>query len=408
MYFYDTIAIYNLLKQEVFMTKKSDLRTEIIHKMLLYGSITRPELVRLTATRAATVFEVVDELKKEGILSEPERRGKKTGRRAPALSFHPDCFWCAGIDFQVRKTLGAVTDMAGNIHAEAELPALERTSLHACRNEIREVLRRLREQLGEKWSLVRGIGFADPGLVDTEKGVSIRAVNVPGWENAQTGKWLESENTVRAKLWPECMVKTYMEYLSRIHTEKPPKSLFHLGMDDGIGGGFVKDGVCFIGDSNQGMEIGHIVVAPNGPLCQCGNRGCLEAVAGETGIRRRIREALNSGVDTELTLEDFSLAKFVEYAKYDKAAKIIANEVCDSIGSALAVAVALLNPSMIVLSGELTKLGPVLTNAIGRSLSMNCFAGAIRALKIELSTLGAFDTARGAALLMRDALLKED
>lgn len=390
------------------MTKKSDLRTEIIRQMLLCSSITRPELVRRTGTRAATVFEVVDELKREGILSEPDRRGRKTGRRAPALSFHPDHLWCAGIDFQVRRTRGVVADMTGKIRAEAELAAPERTSLHACRNEIREVLRRLREQLGERWNLVKGIGFADPGLVDVEKGISIRAVNVPGWENAQTGKWLESENAVRAKLWPECTVKTYMEYLSRLHAEKPPKSLFHLGMDDGIGGGFVKDGVCFIGDSNQGMEIGHIVIAPNGPLCQCGNRGCLEAVAGETGIRRRIREALNSGVDTEMTLEDFSLARFVGYAKQDKAAKIIANEVCDSIGSALAVAVALLNPSMIVLSGELTKLGTVLTNAVGRALSMNCFAGAIKDLKIELSTLGAFDTARGAALLMRDALLKEE
>ena len=389
------------------MTKKSDLRAEIIDKMLLFSSITRPELVRLTGTRAATVFEVVDELKKEGILNEPERHGKKTGRKAPALTFHPDCFWCAGIDFQVRKTIGAVTDMTGTVQATAELTALERNSLNACRNEIREILRRLREQLGEKWSLVKGIGFADPGLVDIEKGISIRAVNVPGWENAQTGKWLETENGVKAKLWPECMVKTYMEYLSRLRREEPPKSLFHMGMDDGIGGGFIKDGRCFTGDSNQGMEIGHIIIAPNGPLCQCGNRGCLEAIAGETGIRRKIREALNSGVDTELSLDEFSLAKFVECAKYDKAAKIIANEVCDSIGTALAVAVALLNPSMIVLSGELTKLGGVLTNAVSRPLSMNCFAGSLKDLKIELSTLAPFDTARGAALLMRDTLLKE-
>ena len=155
------------------------------------------------------------------------------------------------------------------------------------------------------------------------------------------------------------------------------------------------------------MEIGHIVIAPNGPLCQCGNRGCLEAVAGETGIRRKIREVLNSGVDTELSLDNFSLAEFVECAKYDKAAKIIANEVCDSIGTALAVAVALLNPSMIVLSGELTRLGAVLTNAVSRSLSMNCFAGSLKDLRIELSTLAPIDTARGAALLMRNSLLKE-
>lgn len=142
--------------------------------------------------------------------------------------------------------------MTGTVQATAELTALERNSLNACRNEIREILRRLREQLGEKWSLVKGIGFADPGLVDIEKGISIRAVNVPGWENAQTGKWLETENGVKARLWPECMVKTYMEYLSRLRREEPPKSLFHMGMDDGIGGGFIKDGRCFTGRFQSG------------------------------------------------------------------------------------------------------------------------------------------------------------
>lgn len=336
------------------MTKKSDLRAEIIDKMLLFSSITRPELVRLTGTRAATVFEVVDELKKEGILNEPERHGKKTGRKAPALTFHPDCFWCAGIDFQVRKTIGAVTDMTGTVQATADSPRgselVERLPERDPRNPPPPAGTARREMESRQRNR-----FCRSGLVDIEKGISIRAVNVPGWENAQTGKWLETENGVKARLWPECMVKTYMEYLSRLRREEPPKSLFHMGMDDGIGGGFIKDGRCFTGDSNQGMEIGHIIIAPNGPLCQCGNRGCLEAIAGETGIRRKIREALNSGVDTELSLDEFSLAKFVECAKYDKAAKIIANEVCDSIGTALAVAVALLNPSMIVLSGELTK-----------------------------------------------------
>lgn len=384
--------------------KKDNLRSVILKNALQLGEITRPELVEMTGIRAASVFEAVDALKREGILYEPERQGKRTGRKAPVLKLNPDHFWTAGIDFQVRRTIGSVTDLSGTVLYTAELPALERGTLTACRNEIRAVLRMLQEQCGSQWNKVRGIGFADPGLVDVRQGLSIRAVNVPGWENAHTGEWLARENGVPGGVWPEAMVKTFMEYLVRGKTMHG--SLFHLGMDDGIGGGFIKDGECFIGDTNQAMEIGHIVIDPDGPLCQCGNRGCLEALAGETGIRRRIHEVISSGVDTVLNLEQFSLQYFTECAKHDKAARIIASEVSESIGRALAVAVALLNPSMIVLSGELTGLGDLLLESIHRVLSLSCFAGAVRDLKLEFSKLEKADTARGAALLMRNQLLQ--
>ena len=70
------------------------------------------------------------------------------------------------------------------------------------------------------------------------------------------------------------------------------------------------------------------------------------------------------------------------------------------------MAVALLNPSVIVLSGELTGLGELLMNAIHRTLNLSCFAGAVKNLRIEFSTLAADDTARGAAILMRNRLIQ--
>lgn len=384
--------------------KKDYLRSAILEQILSKGDATRPELVKATGGRAASVFEAVDALKREGILCEPERSGRRTGRKAPSLRLDPEYFWCAGIDFQVRRTVGTVIDLSGGILYRAELPAMARGSLAACRNEIRMVLRQLRDQAGNQWKRVRGIGFADPGLVDVKKGFSIRAVNVPGWENARTGEWLSEENKMPAGVWTEGQVKTFMEYLLR--GREMTGSLFHLGMDDGIGGGFIKNGECFIGDTHQAMEIGHIVIDPTGPLCQCGNRGCLEALAGEAGIRRRVREAISSGVDTVLNLKNFSIPYFTECAKYDKAAHIIATEVSDSIGRALAVAVVLLNPSVIVLCGELTGLGDLLLESIHRELARSCFSGTVRELKLEFSRLDRFDTARGAAIMMRNQLLR--
>ena len=384
--------------------KIENLRSVILNTVLRYGQTTRPELVELTGGRAASVFEAVDQLKREGILCEPERTGKRTGRKAPQLKLNPDHGWTAGIDFQVRQTIGTVVDMTGEIRFSEEFPALERGSLSACRNEVRAVLRKLRERAGADWDKVKGIGFADPGLVDVRQGLSIRAVNVPGWENARTGEWLTREYAVPSGVWPEGMVKTFMEYLVRGHEMKG--SLFLLCTDDGIGGGFIKDDECFIGDTNQAMEIGHIVIDPAGPLCQCGNRGCLEALAGENGIRRRIHEVISGGVDTVLDLEQFSMKYFTECARHDKAARIIASEVSDSIGRALAVAVALLNPSVIVLSGELTGLGELLPDSIRRVLNLSCFPGAIRGLKLEFSRLDKYDTARSAAIMMRNQLLR--
>jgi len=385
------------------MTKEQEIGQVILEKIFRNGSVTRPEIIRTTGVRAATVFYAVDQLKQQGILCEPERQGKKTGRKAPDLNFSPEHMYLIGIDFQVARTIAILTDMSGKIILQEETPAGERTTLSGCRTEIRMVLRRLQEKAGDLWKKVKGIGFADPGVVDSRKGFSIRAVNVPGWENAATGDWLEKELEMPCGVWPECTVKTFVEYQMRSLSGE--QSLFHLSLGNGIGGGFIKNGVCFVGDTNLAMEIGHIVISPNGPLCRCGNRGCLEAVAGEAEIRRRVQNVLQNGVETVLQGKPFSIEKFAEYAPIDKAAQIIAAEVCENIGKALSVVVTLLNPSVIVLSGPLTALGDLLTDSIRNMLNRNCFPGAVSNLQLEISSAKPEDTARGAARMMCGKIL---
>ncbi len=383
------------------MSRREDLQKFILHRLLFYGRTTRPALVSLTGSRAATVFEAIDELKRIGIVAEPERHGKKTGRRAPELDCNRDYAYFIGIDFQVDGIIGVVIDSRGDIleKYEEDLPAPHQ-KLSDARSEIIRCIKELQQRMGEKWELVRGVGFADPGLVDTDHGISLRAVNVPGWENHATGAWLEKECGIASGVWPEQMVKTRMEYITRL--PEAPDSLFHLGTGSGIGGGFIKNGSLFVGSTYQGMEIGHVVIDPNGSICSCGNRGCLEAFAGRQGILNLVRRALRNGVDTELSEENFSIRKFVECSHRDKAARIIADEVAESIGNALATVVALLNPEMIVLSGELSGMGDLLLDAVHRALDLNCFAGAVQKLKLEISSLEEHDTARGAAIMMRD------
>ena len=389
------------------MSKKIDIRQEILKSLCHSGQITRTDFVRQTGIRPATVFEVVDELKHDGIISESERKGKKTGRVSPAITFNMDYLWLLGIDFQFKKTIGVITDLNGKLIASAEAPALSRKGLEGCRNEIKSVVMALKNQVGVDWKIVAGIGFSDPGIVDIEHGISLKAVQLQGWENFDSRTWLREITGLRHSLvLPETIVGTYMEYYSRF--PEPPESLFHMEIGTGIGGGFIKNGTLFVGGNCRGMEIGHVVIMPEGPLCRCGNRGCLEAIAGEAGLKRRVAELITNGVNTELKIENFSTENFCKLAGHDKAARMLAYDISGKISNALATVVTLLSPSMIVLSGELTGLGNILADTIKRELPLRCMPGTADKLAIEISSLDEYATARGAALMLREKILLEE
>ncbi len=388
------------------MSRREDLKNTLLRHLLLCGQATRPELVAMTKIRAATVFEAIDELKAAGIIGEPERRGKKTGRRAPVLCCMPDCCHTIGMELHLSGCTGVITDAAGKVIHCVEHPAGERSSLLEVKREIFEVLQCLRDMADENWHLIRGIGFADPGLVDIERCISIKAVNIPPWRMVETGKMLESASGLPAGVWPEAMVKTRMEYLQRL--PDAPESIFNLVTDDGIGGGFIKKGELFVGSSGRAMEIGHIVVRPNGARCQCGNCGCLESVASPAGLAEKIAESRAAGVDLGGLPENFSMETFVEFASGNRGGRIIADELCRDLAYALSVTVMLLNPEMIVISGKFASLGNFLTDALRRELELRCFPEAVRELKIEISSLNSSDTARSAAMMMRDRILLGD
>ena len=269
--------------------------------------------------------------------------------------------------------------------------------------EIFKALDILQANAKEQWSKVSGIGFSDPGTVDMDRGLSLGAVNVPGWEKLNTVKTIEEKTKLPCAIWSGEMVRANEEYLARF-TDQPQK-LFHLFLDDTIGAGFICNGDIYAGSSGHGMEIGHIVIVPNGPPCRCGNNGCLEAVAGIPAMRRRIREFIESGVDTTLSSETFSISDLIASVRQDKTARIIADEISEALGTALASVVTLLNPDIIVLGGEITALGDILLQPIRRMLELNCFAEATKKLKLEISDLNDDDTAKGAAILMRDRIL---
>ncbi|MCI5779032.1 MAG: ROK family protein [Lentisphaeria bacterium] len=383
------------------MNRRAALKKQILRYLLLRRRATRPELVALTGTRAATVFEAIGELKEAGLVAEPERRGKSTGRRAPGLVISPNCFHTLGVQLHPSGGIGVVIDGSGRMIGECRTEAEFRGGLGEVKRAVLLLLQQLRDRAGDDWAAVRGLGFTGMNMERDP----VRPGSIPVWRDADAIRYLEGVSGLPAGVWPERMVRAKWEYqrLPGEHSE----SVFHLSAACGFEGGFIRNGEYFAGDSGRAMEIGHLTVDPAGPLCDCGRRGCLDAVAGMAALERSVAAARVAGVDLGGMPEPFSMAAFAEFVGKNPAVRAVAEELCRNLGRALGAVVTLLDPGRIVISGEMTRLGDFLLESLRRELESHCCPETARKLRITLAQSADTDTARGVAMMMREKLLLE-
>ncbi len=389
------------------MFQKIRLRSIILEESIRRTKVTRREIAGVSGTRLASVTEAVNSLLEEGLLEEPTRKGINTGRKAPHLSLCGDYghFW--GIGLGQKEIHMVLIDAAGNVLTMEETPLTHSSKPEVIFQQISDVGMDLIGRLENKGEIkILGAGFADPGLVNESQGISIKAVNLPHWENIAT------EDEVRARLG--CPVYLRTEMASRAYAERllegscDSSGTFHLYVGHGVGGAYTRGLELFAGDSSCPMEIGHLVVEENGALCQCGNRGCLEAYAGPDGIARRIEQLRNKAVHSLLVEAPYSPEHFVQAAlQGDKAAVRLAIETAQYLGKALAATTNLINPARISLSGTLFGLQDLLLPVLRQSLTLHCLPQALNQLEWHVSELKDEAPALGAALIARHCILRD-
>jgi predicted NBD/HSP70 family sugar kinase len=384
---------------------RKNLQNSIIRELLVNDSATRKELVKKFKVRPASLYSMIDKLKSSGLLHEPERLGKRTGRKASALKFNSKHAYFVGLDLRPREIFGSIIDLSGQVTVTLQSAFDPSASSEHLISALLAFIDDLIKTSELPLNLIQGLALADPGLVDRDKLVSIIAVTIDNWRNIPTGKII-AEHTGITNIIIESGANTgtFMEY-NRLKPDFPD-SLFNLAIGDGVGGGLIKNGNIFCGATSSGMEIGHLIINPGGTLCQCGNRGCLETVISTPAIKRKVKRLIAHGVNSILSADDFSIDKFIEAVKCnDKGASSIAIELCTSIAVALQAVVALINPEIIIISGKLTGLGDTMLNTIQQYLQLNCQPVAVSAIKIKLASRNCFSTAQGAALLVREKYL---
>jgi glucokinase len=303
-----------------------------------------------------------------------------------------------GIDLGGTKINGALADLEGNILSQNTLPTNAFEGDKAVLGRIFEVIEAVMKEAGKSSEEVKAIGIGSPGPLDAKKGLIITTPNLP-FKDFQLVKPIVEKFNIPTYLDNDANVAAIGEYM--LGAGKGTNNMVFFTVSTGIGGGAVLDGKVYRGSTSNALELGHWTVLPDGPRCNCGNYGCVEAIASGTNIARQAREAIEKGLETSLKNYDkvTSYEVYLEAKNGDKVAKEILDYSFNYLGIAVANAITGFDPDMVVIGGGVSQMGAVMFDKVQEVVNTRCFKTMAEHCKIVPAGLGTEAGVQGAVAL---------
>ena len=362
------------------------------------GPSTRADLAAATGLSRATISATLGDLAEANLVIEPggtTPAGPTGGRPASVVQLAREAGVAVGVDIGRRHLKVAVSDLAHQVLAEDGLrlaPHEEHTAslmLDRAAALVQEVLASAGHEIGD----VVGIGLGLPAPVVSSTGL-IGASNIlPAWSGLTPADELSRRLKVPVCVENDANLGALSEHLWG--AGRAATSLVYLKLATGIGGGMVIDGRLFRGVSGTAGEIGHLTLDAHGDVCCCGNRGCLELVAGGTALVEVLRRT-HPEVQTLPDLVRLAVAG-------DAPCRRLVADAGSHLGVALGGMVNLINPDLVVVGGELGRAGAVLLDPLRHALSRSAVPSAVEAVTVVQGVLGDRAEVLGAvALVLRE------
>ncbi len=360
----------------------------VVRAVRLAGSLTQAEIARSTGLSAATVSNIVRELKEAGTVEVTDTSAG--GRRARSVSLSGDAGIVIGVDFGHTHLRVAVGNLAHQVLAEESEPLDVDASWVDGFDRAEALVGRLVEGLGIGRDKVIGVGLGVPGPIDLESGTLGSTAILPGWAGINPRRELSQRLGVPVYVDNDANLGALGELVWG--SGRGVKDLAYIKVASGVGAGLVINGQIYRGPGGTAGEIGHITLDESGPVCRCGNRGCLETFA----AARYVLPLLQSSHGPELTME-----RVVELARDgDPGCRRVITDVGRHIGSGVASLCNLLNPSRVVLGGSLADAGELVLAPIRESVGRYAIPSAARQLSVLTGSLGGRAEVLGALALV--------
>jgi len=267
---------------------------------------------------------------------------------------------CAGIDLGGTKILVVVGDKAEPILGQGRIDTIPAAGPADAFERIVQVLNRIQQQTQTE---IRAIGVGVPGLVDPNKGIIEFLPNLPKqWCGFPAAEFLAARTGKPAFLLNDARLAALGEY--RFGAGHASKDMLVVTVGTGIGGGLILDGRLRLGLCGAAGEVGHTTILPDGPVCSCGSRGCLETLISGPALSAKGASLARSGAAPRLAaivennwdrITPREMAMAIEQG--DQAVASVIAEAASFLGIGIANAVSLSAVQQVVICGGVAALG---------------------------------------------------
>ena len=364
------------------------------------GPVTRVDLAQRTGFDSATVTKITKALMRKRLITETALGVSTGGRRPKLLEINPDVRTVLGVNVDQDY----ITVQAMNLAAQPLKTRRVANSDFRHPDKVLHTTQKMIARMVGEFEHVIGVGVAFPGIVDSQTGVC--AYNAYfGWHDVPVKSALSVGISVPVAVENDARAVALGEQW--FGAARNVQNVVCMRADIGVGSGVILGGELFTGSHYMAGEVGHAVVAPGGPLCVCGNRGCLEAVASVSAIERQVRGRLVDNYPSVLANGDPAKVRFRDICRAaeegDKLAVHALEEAAEYLAIAIGNAIDHFDPEMVLLSGAAFLGSDYLYQQILRHEPKGSFAHAASNVRIERSRLGEdCEVIGAAALILKD------
>lgn len=364
-------------------------RTLLLHALRKNPGASRAQIVRELQISMGTVRLLTESLVEAGLLVEQGVNLRTGGRPATRLAINASGGLVLGVDLAEVDFRLALYDLAGNL-VESTRTAIRSEAGVADVDHIVGGIVAMARSAGER---LLGIGLAVPGQLDLSRGEVIYSANL-GWRGVPLRERLLAATGVPVIIERNSAAGMLAELWWGDH--QAHEVSVYVTMGSGVGASIRRGQDLFGGETGMAGELGHVVVNPEGPACQCGQSGCLETYASIRAIQARF-DALRGLPEPQTDL-------LAALKSGDTMALETVREAGQYLAAALTALVNLLNPGLIILSGQLMADTDHLVEELESAVRDRALPNSARDVHIVASKLGDQGMLLGAATLVLDAV----
>lgn len=368
-------------------------RALVLRLIRMHQPISRVELAQQTKLTKPTVSNIVGELIADQLVTERELGVSNGGRKPILLELVAKEQYVIGIDATSHRFIGVIADLSGNTIHEVETMGKFDTN-----EELMEAVVLLCEELieaTEQVGTIHGIGISVHGMVNPETGVILFA---PRFHLHDVALKEHLEQRFSYPVFIENDVRALASFELLFGEGVGVDQFFYLYAGEGIGGAYVLDGKLIDGENHITGEVGHMRLDLDGPICSCGNRGCLEALAGEKALLRDF-EAVDPQVKTLAELRK-------RLTDGDPNAKTAYQRAGEYIGIGVLNTIHLINPKRILLGGPMFELAPSIVDQIKERVEHTALTTASRETDVKMVPWSEKQGALSAAALATNSIFQ--